>query len=75
MISATHRNLAEEIAAGRFREDLFYRLRVVTLELPALREHKEDIGLLAGAFLEQLGSRHGRRVRLDAAAMEVVATL
>src|SRR5277367_974427 len=67
VISATHRNLPAEIAAGRFREDLFYRLRVVTLELPALREHKEDIALLVGAFLEQLGARHGRRVHLDAA--------
>jgi DNA-binding NtrC family response regulator len=72
VISATHRNLPEEIAAGRFREDLFYRLRVVTLEIPALRAHKEDIALLAGAFLEQLGSRHGRRVHLDAAAMELL---
>jgi len=72
VISATHRNLPEEIAAGRFREDLFYRLRVVTLEIPALRAHKEDIALLAGAFLEQLGSRHGRRVHLDAAATELL---
>src|SRR6202158_3483529 len=54
-ISATHRNLLEEIGAGRFREDLYYRLRVVTLELPALRAHKGDLALLVGAFLEQLG--------------------
>jgi DNA-binding NtrC family response regulator len=72
VISATHRNLPEEIGAGRFREDLFYRLRVVTLELPALREHKEDLALLVDAFLEQLGGRHGRRVRLDDGAMEVL---
>jgi len=78
VISATHRNLAEEIAAGRFREDLYYRLRVVTLEVPALREHKEDLALLVGAFLEQLGARHGgqarhgRRVRLDHAAMDLL---
>ena len=72
VISATHRNLPEEIGAGRFREDLFYRLRVVTLELPALREHKEDLALLAGAFIEQLGSRHGRRVRFDDGAMEML---
>src|SRR5260221_11652847 len=42
VISATHRNLPWEIAAGKFREDLLYRLRVITIELPALREHKED---------------------------------
>jgi len=72
VISATHRNLPEAIAEGKFREDLFYRLRVVTLELPALREHKEDMALLAAAFLEQLGSRHGRRVRLDDGAMEML---
>src|SRR5271165_4998167 len=52
VISATHRNLPEEIRVGKFREDLFYRLRVVTIELPPLRAHKEDIPVLAGAFLQ-----------------------
>ncbi|HEY2547256.1 MAG TPA: sigma-54 dependent transcriptional regulator [Candidatus Acidoferrum sp.] len=47
VISATHRNLGAEIRAGKFREDLFYRLRVVTVELPALRAHKADIPVLA----------------------------
>jgi len=61
IISATHRDLRAEVAAGRFREDLYYRLRVVTIEVPPLREHKEDIALLAAAFLNQLGARHGRR--------------
>ena len=69
IISATHRDLRAEIAAGRFREDLYYRLRVVTIEVPPLREHKEDIALLAAAFLEQLGVRHGRRVTLTPAAL------
>src|SRR6202166_4650635 len=72
VISATHRDLPAEITAGRFREDLFYRLRVVSLELPPLRAHKEDIGLLAGAFLEQLGERHKRHVRLSHEAMELL---
>src|ERR1700690_546743 len=58
VISATHRDLSAEIAAGQFREDLYYRLRVVTLELPALREHKEDIPALVAAFLAQFGARH-----------------
>jgi two-component system nitrogen regulation response regulator NtrX len=72
LISATHRDLAAEIAAGRFREDLYYRLRVVTIEIPPLRAHKEDLPLLADAFLAQLGERHGRRVRLSGEAMELV---
>jgi DNA-binding NtrC family response regulator len=72
VVSATHRDLPAEISAGRFREDLYYRLRVVTLEVPSLRAHKEDIPLLAGAFLEQLGARHSRRARLSREAMELL---
>jgi transcriptional regulator with PAS, ATPase and Fis domain len=81
VISATHRDLGAEIAAGRFREDLFYRLRVVTLEIPSLREHKDDLALLVDAFLAQLGSRHSpqragggqaRHVRLSSEAMETL---
>ncbi|MGD1211821.1 MAG: sigma-54 dependent transcriptional regulator [Candidatus Acidiferrales bacterium] len=71
VVSATHRKLAAEIAEGRFREDLYYRLRVVTLEIPPLRAHKEDLPLLTGAFLEQLGARHGRRARLSREAAEL----
>ena len=52
VISATHRNLAAEIRNGKFREDLFYRLRVVTIDLPPLRAHKSDIALLTEAFLQ-----------------------
>src|SRR5271156_3426885 len=57
VISATHRNLPEEIRAGKFREDLFYRLRVVTIDLPPLRAHKEDISALAEAFLQMLSAK------------------
>jgi len=70
IISATHRDLREEIAAGRFREDLFYRLRVVTLELPPLRARKEDLQLLVDTFVQQLGERHGRKARISPEAME-----
>jgi DNA-binding NtrC family response regulator len=72
VISATHRDLQGEIAAGRFREDLYYRLRVVALELPSLREHKEDIALLADSFLGQLGSRHNHRARMSREAMDLL---
>jgi DNA-binding NtrC family response regulator len=65
VISATHRDLPAEIAAGRFREDLFYRLRVITIELPALRKHKEDIPVLADSFLQLHGKRLNRNVQLN----------
>jgi DNA-binding NtrC family response regulator len=69
VISATHRNLQSEIRAGKFREDLFYRLRVVTIELPPLRAHKEDIAVLAEAFLRMHSERLGRTARLSREAM------
>ena len=72
VISATHRDLPAEIAAGKFREDLYYRLRVVTLELPALRDHQEDIPMLVAAFLGQFGARHNRKVKMARAAMDMM---
>jgi DNA-binding NtrC family response regulator len=60
LVSATHRDLPAEIRSGKFREDLFYRLRVVTIELPPLRAHKADIAVLADAFLKMHGARQGR---------------
>jgi DNA-binding NtrC family response regulator len=72
VISATHRDLPAEITLGRFREDLYYRLRVVTLDLPPLRAHKGDLPLLVDALLDQLGVRHGRRARLNPEAVELV---
>ena len=65
VISATHRDLPAEIAAGKFREDLFYRLRVITVELPALREHKEDIAVLADSFMQMHGKRLNRGTQLS----------
>jgi DNA-binding NtrC family response regulator len=72
VISATHRNLPLAIRDGRFREDLFYRLRVVTIDLPPLRNHKEDIAALTEAFLQIHGARLGRSGRLR---KEALATL
>jgi DNA-binding NtrC family response regulator len=72
VISATHRNLPAEIRAGKFREDLYYRLRVVTIELPALREHKEDISVMADQFLQVHGSRLGRTARLSREALAAI---
>jgi DNA-binding NtrC family response regulator len=69
VISATHRNLSLAIRDGKFREDLFYRLRVVTIELPPLRSHKEDIAALAEAFLQIHGGRLGRTARLSKEAL------
>jgi two-component system, NtrC family, response regulator GlrR len=62
VISATHRNLEAEMAAGNFRDDLYYRLNVVALTLPPLSERREDIPLLAGHFLSTLAEKYRKNV-------------
>jgi two-component system response regulator GlrR len=63
IISATHRDLEDAIATKQFREDLFYRLNVVSLNLPPLHERKEDIPLLAESFIQALASNMNKEVR------------
>ena len=75
IVSATHRRLEERIAAGEFREDLYYRLNVVKLTVPTLAERREDVPLLAGHFLQRLAQRYGRsRLAFSREALELLVS-
>jgi transcriptional regulator with PAS, ATPase and Fis domain len=63
VIAATNRDLEQAIREGRFRQDLYYRLNVVSLETPPLRERREDICLLAASFAQRFGKATGRHIR------------
>ena len=71
IIAATNRNLAQMAIEGQFREDLYYRLNVIPIELPPLRERKEDVPLLAGYFLAKFAKRMGKQIdKIDDAVIE-----
>ena len=71
VVAATHRDLEADVEAGRFRADLWYRLQVITIKLPPLRERTGDVALLAGHFLQQRQAQ-GARKRLSNAALETL---
>ncbi|MEE8526112.1 MAG: sigma-54 dependent transcriptional regulator [Thermoanaerobaculia bacterium] len=74
LLAATHRNLEQLVDDGNFREDLYYRLKVVTLRIPPLRERPDDLPLLAEHFLGELAEEHGKpEVTLSSQALEALA--
>jgi two-component system response regulator PilR (NtrC family) len=70
IVSATHQDLAALAAAGRFRQDLLYRLNVIEIDMPSLKECRDDIPLLAEAILARLGTQSGRPLKLSADALK-----
>jgi len=71
-VAATHRDLEQQVARGEFREDLFYRLNVVTIWVPPLRARRDDIVLLAEHFLAGFAAANGRRLTFDAEALALL---
>jgi len=73
VVAATNRDVESEVEAGTFREDLFYRLNVIRIEVPPLRERPEDIPVLAGYFLQKHAALQGRRLEFSPEAMRWLA--
>ena len=73
IITATHRNLEESVQQGNFREDLYYRLNVIPIKIPALKDRREDIPLLVGHFLSKFASADGRNaIEFDDESLEML---
>ena len=75
LVSATNRDLSEAIAAGKFRQDLYHRLKVVSVKLPPLRSRREDIPLLLDHFLKQFSAAHAKPIRAISPAARKALTL
>lgn len=76
IIAATNKNLAEEIKKGNFREDLYHRLSVILIEVPALRERSDDIAILANYFMEDIAAANGRApLEFDKDALKILKGL
>ena len=73
VVAASNKDLKAELQARRFREDLYYRLSVVNLTLPPLRERGEDVVLIANTLLQQTGKTHRRKLRFGSSALEAIA--
>jgi two-component system response regulator PilR (NtrC family) len=75
LLSATHKNLGAEVESGRFRDDLYYRINVIDLQVPSLRERAEDLPLLARALLKRIARELGNEhARLDQSAVDALST-
>ncbi len=73
LLSATHKNLAQEVEESRFRQDLYYRINVIDVRVPSLRERLEDLPMLAANLLERICERHGGpSIKLDDSALHVL---
>ena len=71
IVGATNRDLASMVNKGSFREDLFYRINVIPITIPALRERKQDTAVLANCFLERLNKKYSANKQFTQSALEV----
>jgi transcriptional regulator with PAS, ATPase and Fis domain len=72
VLAATNRNLKDQIKTGTFREDLYYRLDVIPIDIPPLRERKNDITIMAYKFLDEFNNRYNKEIEFDPDALKVL---
>lgn len=73
IVAATNRNLLSEVQKGTFREDLYYRLNVINIKMPSLRERRDDIPLLIDFFLKKFNQENGRQVKISRDALDILS--